>query len=596
MNDILFGHDFLASVPVMPVHLTVKNIPGHPGAVHKTLLHVPLPVDHTYSTFDHDVLAKEIAERYKDTPSTYDSFAGDGYFLNEPLYKELTAKFLTAHRNKAAGDELHGIDVEVQFKVSDALPALPPAALTSGNLRSHLRGEPAANIVRQAPVRQAPAVAAAPVVRRIRIAELNPNMPLYDWELVVSIKALNFGGALSIDLVQPEHSRLDIVRGVTWNDERKTMLRNCGEGSEILIKHAHVTDSARYGLQVKIENQCKVELLRSKVENAENFKLLRPPPPPSASAEIRTFGGVSSLTMSALASSSSRPSATPAPGTKAWTTKTPFVPKSKSSTAPPRQVPSEASRHVPEASRGHAPCPETQNDIKTRDRHNNETAAADEIEDDRRRRKRAPDDNTCLLCKVNLDCVVSIRALFARLLKLKRRVNNRITDDEFLPDIPTMLSTLCEQRDGWEPRLMTHHVFVEPNVTRKLWRAHVRCVHICETYQQENDIFGAFMLQAHCCGCGEEGATVKCYHPTCDEWFHSSCALFSRGWVDFGEHDPVNPVAACPRHAGVHTAPALPEKRKTKRRQETQEDDDVVFDSRVALDDLRDPDEARCRL
>ena len=42
---------------------------------------------------------------------------------------------------------------------------------------------------------------------------------------------------------------------------------------------------------------------------------------------------------------------------------------------------------------------------------------------------------------------------------------------------------------------------------------------------------------------------TRCYDPTCDKWYHSSCAIFSRGFIDFGQYDPFRPCASCPQHA-----------------------------------------------
>uniref|UniRef100_A0A0A9XZ74 Transcription factor 20 n=1 Tax=Lygus hesperus TaxID=30085 RepID=A0A0A9XZ74_LYGHE len=54
-----------------------------------------------------------------------------------------------------------------------------------------------------------------------------------------------------------------------------------------------------------------------------------------------------------------------------------------------------------------------------------------------------------------------------------------------------------------------------------------------------------------CSLCGLAGATVACYHPDCGEMYHMVCALFSNGYVNFGQKDPYLPCPACPRHTLV---------------------------------------------
>lgn len=129
-------------------------------------------------------------------------------------------------------------------------------------------------------------------------------------------------------------------------------------------------------------------------------------------------------------------------------------------------------------------------------------------------------------------------------------------------------------------------------MTKKNHRVHPRCAHICWEYQQNRS-----MKLAECSPnvgeecricelCGEAGAVTKCYDPTCDRWFHSSCAIFAKGYIDFGQYDPFRPCASCPQHAYLSfkkktntttTATAVmkgKENQKNKNKNDDDDDDD----------------------
>jgi hypothetical protein len=125
---------------------------------------------------------------------------------------------------------------------------------------------------------------------------------------------------------------------------------------------------------------------------------------------------------------------------------------------------------------------------------------------------------------------------------------------------------------------------------------HPRCAHLCSAYQsgtELEDIAECELDMNVCALCGMPGACVACYHPQCKEVYHVVCALYSGGYVNFGQRDPFLPCPACPRHTQVPMS---------KKRREVGSnvlhvdhscwEDGVAFDSRVVEStDLRDPDE-----
>mmetsp|Transcript_73587 Transcript_73587/g.85489 ORF Transcript_73587/g.85489 Transcript_73587/m.85489 type:complete len:106 (+) Transcript_73587:3-320(+) len=101
-----------------------------------------------------------------------------------------------------------------------------------------------------------------------------------------------------------------------------------------------------------------------------------------------------------------------------------------------------------------------------------------------------------------------------------------------------------------------------------------------------------------CSLCGQTGATVQCYHPECREAYHVLCAIFSNGYVNFGQRDPFLPCPACPKHTHVKCpdidAIVEPSGQLTSSRKRPRSVDgsSVSFDSSIVESgDLRDPDD-----
>ncbi|ORC92207.1 uncharacterized protein TM35_000044210 [Trypanosoma theileri] len=235
----------------------------------------------------------------------------------------------------------------------------------------------------------------------------------------------------------------------------------------------------------------------------------------------------------------------------------------------------------------------TQKDVRMRDAIVEQQKVHEEDKKERIRRRKEV-SQVCIICGINCEdestlCVVK------DLLK-----NNNRNMGRYIPSMNELRYALSDRRltkNGKKRnRLICSTNFVDLR-TRSVHVVHCRCVHLCSGYQKgselEDVVFCDLPMQM-CNLCGMPGASVSCYHPDCNEMYHTICALFSDGYVNFGKKDPYLPCPACPRHTQVivETPNGIPVVCGKQNTSAWWEEDEVVFDSRVVEDtDLRDPDE-----
>ncbi|ESL08684.1 hypothetical protein TRSC58_03610 [Trypanosoma rangeli SC58] len=234
----------------------------------------------------------------------------------------------------------------------------------------------------------------------------------------------------------------------------------------------------------------------------------------------------------------------------------------------------------------------TAKDVRMRDSIMEHEVFQEENKKDRIRRRKEV-SQTCIICGVNCEDEGTLRVVKDLLKNSTRNMGRHIPT---MAELRHALSDLRRARDGKsQQRLTCAQHFVDLR-THSVHVVHCRCAHLCTSYQRgaelEDVVFCELPMQT-CELCGMPGASVACYHPDCHEKYHTVCALFSGGYVNFGKKDPYLPCPACPRHTQVIVttsgkAPLL-NGRSTSC---WWEEDKVVFDSRVVEDtDLRDPDE-----
>lgn len=234
----------------------------------------------------------------------------------------------------------------------------------------------------------------------------------------------------------------------------------------------------------------------------------------------------------------------------------------------------------------------TKKDVRAREETVTNYASKEEQRKERIR-QRTEVSSQCILCGINLNDPANTEKLIRKLLSA-----NRKNGGTHIPSLEELKLKLADNRvrphDKHRiPRLLTLASFVNIE-TKTVHRVHCRCAHICTSYQQGNnieDIVSCELAFNTCTLCDMPGATVRCYHPDCSEQYHSICALFSLGYVNFGKKDPYMPCPACPRHTQVELGKCS-NSVAVLHEDSSCWDDEVVFDSRVVeATDLRDPDE-----
>lgn len=231
-----------------------------------------------------------------------------------------------------------------------------------------------------------------------------------------------------------------------------------------------------------------------------------------------------------------------------------------------------------------------------RDVYSRENAIAEfssrEEERKERIRMRKEASSQCILCGLDLGDETTSMSIVRRLLEA-----NRCNKGIHIPSLQELISALSDKRmnrrNQSPGRLLSNATFVNLD-TRTVHRVHCRCAHLCTSYQQGKsieDIVSCDLACNICSLCGLAGAIVSCYHPDCTEQYHAICALYSKGYVNFGKKDPYMPCPACPRHTQVVVS-VDPNEIPVLHEDISCWDDNVVFDSRVVEStDLRDPDE-----
>lgn len=209
-------------------------------------------------------------------------------------------------------------------------------------------------------------------------------------------------------------------------------------------------------------------------------------------------------------------------------------------------------------------------------------------------RRKTEISTRCLLC--GLDCSDEEACMAIVRQQLTKSLRNRGTHIPTFAELKRDLSDCRRVAPGKEAtRLLCTHTFVN-STTRTVHAVHPRCAHLCTAYQNGSeleDIAECELDMNVCALCGMPGACVACYHPQCKEMYHVVCALYSGGYVNFGQRDPFLPCPACPRHTQV---PITKKKREDGSNvlhvDHSCWEDGVAFDSRVVEStDLRDPDE-----
>ncbi|KAG5492680.1 hypothetical protein JKF63_01259 [Porcisia hertigi] len=208
-------------------------------------------------------------------------------------------------------------------------------------------------------------------------------------------------------------------------------------------------------------------------------------------------------------------------------------------------------------------------------------------------RRKVEVSTQCLLC--GLDCSNEAACMAVVRQKLTISSRNRGTQIPTFEQVKHDLSDRRRVPDGDAPtRLLCTHTFVNSS-TRSVHVVHPRCAHLCSAYQSGSELEDIVVcdLQMNMCElCGKPGACVACYHPRCTEMFHVVCALYSGGYVNFGQRDPFLPCPACPRHTQVTISKRKRGSSNVLHVDHSCWEDGVAFDSRVVeATDLRDPDE-----
>ncbi|KAG5466843.1 hypothetical protein LSCM1_01020 [Leishmania martiniquensis] len=208
-------------------------------------------------------------------------------------------------------------------------------------------------------------------------------------------------------------------------------------------------------------------------------------------------------------------------------------------------------------------------------------------------RRKVEVSTQCLLC--GLDCSDEAACMAVVRQQLTKSLRNRGTQIPSFEQVKRDLSDRRRVPDGKAPTKLTcAHTFVN-SATRSVHVVHPRCAHLCSAYQSGSeleDIVECDLSMNLCALCGMPGACVACYHPRCTEMFHIVCALYSGGYVNFGQRDPFLPCPACPRHTQVAVSKRKPGESSVLHVDHSCWEDGVAFDSRVVEStDLRDPDE-----
>lgn len=209
-------------------------------------------------------------------------------------------------------------------------------------------------------------------------------------------------------------------------------------------------------------------------------------------------------------------------------------------------------------------------------------------------RRRVEVSTSCLLC--GLDCEDEENCMAAVRNQLLKSSRNRGLKIPTFAQLKRDLSDRRRVADGQIPkRLVCRQTFVN-GVDRSVHVVHPRCAHLCAAYQggaELEDFVLCDMAMNQCSLCGLPGASVACYHPQCTETYHVVCALYSSGYVNFGQRDPYLPCAACPKHTQVNiSSSAVKHIPNVLHADHSCWEDGVAFDSRVVEStDLRDPDE-----
>lgn len=190
----------------------------------------------------------------------------------------------------------------------------------------------------------------------------------------------------------------------------------------------------------------------------------------------------------------------------------------------------------------------------------------------------------CFICEMDLEDDADIAKLYSRLQKFARKVPMPTPERvrELMADRRTQLP------DFVEDRFYCTTTFVN-TTTKRLHRVHCRCAHVCTEYQRGDDLrtIVAMAFANDCALCGEGGACMRCTNPECEEWYHTTCAIFSNGYVNFDIRDPYLPRPACPRHTNPN-----PSANRTIRLAWVPHSGGEAFDSAVVdRYDLRDPDD-----
>ena len=154
----------------------------------------------------------------------------------------------------------------------------------------------------------------------------------------------------------------------------------------------------------------------------------------------------------------------------------------------------------------------------------------------------------------------------------------------------------------------------DPELNNRSWYVHARCIHLSTDWQELHQSSAQRRIRGPhpcedlsqivedattrlCHACRQHGAILKCYHPNCDRWYHSSCAVLSNGHVTFGHLDPEKPCAACPSHQHHYDADAELELArkgsKSERPKKKIDEPDLVFDTRRVTKEngVADPDD-----
>jgi hypothetical protein len=222
--------------------------------------------------------------------------------------------------------------------------------------------------------------------------------------------------------------------------------------------------------------------------------------------------------------------------------------------------------------------------ISARDTHVNRL---NEKIDDRRTRLLSSGmvSSKCLVCDVDTNNEKCLKEVHER---LRQSSANR---GAHLPSLQEIRSALSDRRAAYASSgVMSERHYCRARfmdvIHGSLHLVHPRCVHTCAIYQAGQNLEDIVFLKKmnFCALCQQEGATVSCYHPDCDKYFHVICAIFSNGQVNFGKRDPMLPCAACPSHCEVFIG-------GNRKRLRADSPEEIAFDSGDVRGMLRDPDD-----